>query len=116
MQHFCPRTHSLLRLSLGGREFIFPRCPKQLLAYCVRLGGLDLQPSLIDSVSIVDDLSASSTAAADPLTGVEKGVALIAGLELDVDAELVLVGRGGVGNGGVSELLEDFLRAGAPAE
>ncbi len=114
--HHLPLKGTVVKNIISCRVVFFSPSPNSCSLAAYVLTAWTFSPSLVDSVSIVDDLSAPTTAAANPLAGVEEGVALIAGLELDVDAELVLVGRGGVGDGWIGELFEDFLRAGAPAD
>ena len=91
-----------------------PLSPRSYLLAENILGVLTCGTSLVDPIGIVDYLCPSATATAHPLASVEEGVALIACFELNVDAELILVGRRGVGNSRVGELLEDFFGASAP--
>ena len=70
----------------------------------------------IDSIRIIYHLSTPPTPTTHPHTSVEEGVAVITSLQLDSDAEFILVRCYGVGCGRVSELLHDVSGTGAPAE
>ena len=50
-----------------------------------------------------------------PVTGIQESVPLVAGLEFDLHAELVLVGGHCVCHGRVVESFKNFFRAGAPS-
>lgn len=71
---------------------------------------------LSDAVRVVDDLIRPPTPAADPHTRIEERVSFVTGFQLDVDAEFIRGGRGGVRHVGVGEFLEGFLGSRAPAE
>jgi hypothetical protein len=75
-----------------------------------------IRDHLADTIGVIDDLCSTPTTTTDPHAGIEEGVPLVTSFEFDSDTEFVQIWWSGIGLSRISQLLQDFSRASAPAK